>query len=115
MRSLKNILALYAEPSVLGGSGELSPKQVLELKKHLEKRKRINQYLLLGSGLIAVVGLVYIISFTGSAEQLASTIGKSSVVGVSIAGLFAFILNMWKENSYINLLLIFVTSMDETT
>ncbi len=115
MSTLKNILSKYADPAILGGDGELSEKQISDLKKHLEDQRRTNFYMLIVCLLLIIAGLVYIISSSASTKQLENAIGKSSVVGVSIAGMFGFVLNTWKENNHIKLMLIFVKSMDGAT
>jgi hypothetical protein len=115
MNSLKKILGLYANPTILGGDGELAKEDIEKLKEHLKNRRRTNLLIIAGCALLIIAGLVYIISSSADAEKLEKTIGKSSVVGISIAGIFGFILNLWKEISYIRLLLIFINSMDADT
>lgn len=112
MSSFKNILKEFANTSVEAGGEELTRNEIKLLKDYLTKRKNRNNYLLLGASLLLLIGLIYIITSSGDAEKLEKTIGKSSIVGISIAGVFTFMLNLWKENGNIRLMLIFVKSMD---
>ncbi|AXY73202.1 hypothetical protein D3H65_04085 [Paraflavitalea soli] len=112
MSSLKSILGKFADLSTLAGDGELTRAEIETLKVYLNRRRNKNNYLLFASSLLLVVGLIYIIVSSDNAEKMKETIGKSSVVGISIAGLITFMLNLWKENGNIRLMLIFVRSMD---
>ena len=115
MSSLKKILGLYADPTILAGNGELSKSAIEQLNIHLKNRRTTNLIMLVGCELLIIAGLTYIISSSGETKKMEKTIGKFSVVGVSIAGIFGFMLNLWKEINYIRLLLIFSNSMDADT
>jgi len=115
MKSLKNILSNYADGSIFGSDApELTSEQLGFIKEHLQKLKARNKYILIGCLVAILVMFVLVIALTAEPKKLEVMIGKSGVIGISIAGLGTYTYRLWKEINYADLLLICVETMDKS-
>jgi membrane-associated HD superfamily phosphohydrolase len=115
MKDLKNILNKFADTSIVAGEYELSEKQIDSLKEHLEKLKKKNKLLLIGCCILMISLFIATIIFSTNTAKLEDFLGKSSILGISLAGIATISYKIWKEINYIDLILIFIKSMDGET
>jgi uncharacterized membrane protein len=114
MKSLKSLLSQYVDEGVYAGENELGTDQLAAIEAHLRRLRVRNKNIVIGCVIAMAILFALVLFWSGDQKKLELLIGRSSIVGISIAGIATYSYKVWKEVNYVDLLLIFVKTMDRS-